>query len=299
MPEGDGNSPLWLSDTGGSSKLKSVLRFWGRLVFLGCLLSAPGCEGPHSSESGFDQLLNTIHEFDKPDQMAPRIREVTIDGTAYLFAELPKDTSLDPSYEATLALCESFDPSPETRDDTQASVSEQVDRYLTLMREKPVIRFALQQTGTSVKELRATWFGPGRGFEHVFCGEARSDGKVGGYHWWYKFYREERTGRVEYHVSLKGTSDPRIATIRFTWDPDGPGGRFRPLVKPIGGFTVGDSPAALLALGHLAVQLKLDRNQDAGPDFVANINGAPYRWVLVLDRRTGSLVSLYPLANVR
>lgn len=114
---------------------------------------------------------------------------------------------------------------------------------------------------------------------------------------WYKFYLEERAGRADYLYSLEGRSDPRIATIRFTWDPDGPGPRFRPLLKPIGGFTVGDSPAALLALGHLAVQLKSDRNQDARPDFAANINGARYRWVLVLDRRTGSLVSLYPLAN--
>jgi hypothetical protein len=299
MPDGYGHSPLWRSDTGGSSRLKSVLRFWGRLVLLGCLLSAPGCERTPPSESAFEKLLNTIHEFDEPDRIVAPIHEVTSDGNAYLFAELPPESPPDPTYEATLALCEAFDPGPETRDDTQDSVSQQVDRYLALVSEKSAIRFVLQETSTTVRELRATWFGQGRGFEHVFCGEARSDGKVGGYHWWYKFYREERAGRVDYLYSLEGTTDSRIATIRFTWDPDGPGTRFRPFLKPIGGFTVGDSPAALLALGHLAVQLKLDRNQDAGADFVANINGAPYRWVLVLDRRTGSLVSLYPLANGR
>lgn len=265
---------------------------WRLLLFLAALSA---CEG--SPPPGAGDLLLTIHELDRPDRVEVPIQEVTGNGDAYLFADLPATTRLDPIYEATLALCAAFDPSPESRDDEQAGVSEQVDRYLALISEKPAIRVALRETGTSVKELRATWFGPDRGLEHVLCGEARPDGKVGGYHWWYKFYREERAGRVDYLYSLEGTTDPRIATIRFTWDPDGPGARFPALVKPIGGFTVGDSPAALLALGHLAVRLHLDRDQEAGPDFVANINGTRYRWVLVLDRLTGSLVSLYPLAN--
>ncbi len=264
------------------------------LLLLG-LSVAMACSG--ATDGTAEERLQRIYELDKADQVVVAIHDVSRDREAYLFEDLPAGTQLDPSYEACLGLCQGFNPAPRTRDDEKEDVGRRIDAFLNSIGEKPVIRFVLEETGTTLEDLKAGWFGPGRGFEHIFCGEARGDGRGGGYHWWYKFYEEERQGLVDYEYTIEGKGDPGIATIRFTWDPDGGGNTFQPLAKPIGGFTIGDSPAALLALGHLALRLELDRDREGEPEFVANINGVPYRWVIVVDRASRSLVTLYPLAN--
>ncbi len=285
--------PEWIRMQGTKRRRRRAAKEW--LLLLLCLSVAMACSG--ATDGTAEERLQRIYELDKADQVVVAIHDVSRDGEAYLFEDLPAGTQLDPSYEACLELCQAFDPAPRTRDDEKEEVGGRIDAFLTSVGEKPVIRFVLEETGTRLEDLKAGWFGPGRGFEHIFCGEARGDGRVGGYHWWYKFYEEERQGLVDYEHTIEGKGDPGIATIRFTWDPDGSGNTFHPLAKPIGGFTIGDSPAALLALGHLALHLGLDRDREGEPGLVANINGVPYRWVIVVDRASGSLVTLYPLAN--
>ena len=264
------------------------------LVMLASLL-LPACRALH--RCGAEAISDRIRELDGPDQLVAEIHETMEDGVERLFGWVSLEGA-DPSYEATYELCRLFDPTPDTRDDQDPVVSAAIDRYLELIAEKPVIRYALSVTRSSISDLRNTWFGPTRAFEHVFAGEISADGSVGGYHWWYKFWREEQQGLVDYTRTVEGIDDPRIATICFTWDPDGVAKRFSTHEKSIGGFTVGDSPCALLALGFIALKCGLNRyDWERRPDFKANLNGRQYEWVVVVTEDRANLVSLYPLAN--
>jgi hypothetical protein len=239
--------------------------------------------------------LKKIYDLDKQNQIRVVINEVKFDREALLFMDLPP--TIDSSFVATFELCNCFDPTPGTRDDQKDDVKKKIDHYLESIKDRPVIQHALRTTGSSLESLRATWFGHKRAFEHVFCGEAKRGKGIGGYHWWYKFYRDERAGLVNYLYSVEGKNDPGIATIKFTWDPDGPKPQFPKLKKePKGGFLIGESPLALLALGHMALKFGLDTSS-RGPDFTANINGKNYRWVIVVI--DGNLHSMYPIANSR
>ena len=101
------------------------------------------------------------------------------------------------------------------------------------------------------------------GFEHVVVGE-QERGKVKGYHWWYKYYLDERFRRDDGSQEidsitflswegLPADTSPEIATLSFKWRAfDYEAEAFRPLTKPIGGFWIGPSIAGLLAMGTVA-----------------------------------------------
>jgi poly(U)-specific endoribonuclease len=94
------------------------------------------------------------------------------------------------------------------------------------------------------------------GFEHVFVGE-QEEGKVQGYHFWYKYFLDDGLASSIERSRLPGFKDDRIVylrgqygngqekfpesvTISFKWDaPDYDRGALRPLTKPKGGFFVG------------------------------------------------------------
>ena len=129
-------------------------------------------------------------------------------------------------------------------------------------------------------ELFRIWFEPftnhfrGRsthfctGFEHVFVGEgkfnpregaAASRGKISGYHNWLKFYLDEKAERVnflgyKYDLNGKGPDTPHVVTMQFMWNLIGFDGEIKAeLIKtPRGGFFVGSSPAAELAMATVA-----------------------------------------------
>lgn len=157
--------------------------------------------------------------------------------------------------------------------------------------------------------IRETWFDFGNagsqrdasGFEHVFVGEQASKRtKVGGYHFWYKYYLDDggRTvslggdigdgvDRMEYRGTkyggaqepAKGILVPEVVTLSLVWNaPAGDGGAATTLDKPIGGFFVGLSPEGLIAMGLVRARTPSGK--------IASINGAEYQ--LDLHRLDGS-----------
>lgn len=135
--------------------------------------------------------------------------------------------------------------------------------------------FVSAQSGQDVSEdqwwtiLQRVWFeqfNDGRnknltGFEHVVVGEQKQ-GKVQGYHFWYKYYMDEHFRRDDTEdtetdsikfikwENLPEDVSPEVVTLSFEWRAfDYDKERFRKLIKPIGGFWVGPSIEGLLALG--------------------------------------------------
>ncbi|MFO7564698.1 MAG: hypothetical protein R6X02_18790 [Enhygromyxa sp.] len=109
------------------------------------------------------------------------------------------------------------------------------------------------------------------GFEHVFVGEGRyppgggvrARGEVSGYHSWVKFHLDEAAGRVDFRGHKygleggEGPDDPRVASLQMLWNHrdnprENPRERVVRLFKRKGGFFVGSSPEAEIALGTVA-----------------------------------------------
>lgn len=135
--------------------------------------------------------------------------------------------------------------------------------------------FVSAQSGEDVSEdqwwaiLQRVWFeqfDDGRnqdlsGFEHVVVGEQKQ-GKVQGYHFWYKYYMDEHfrrddatdteTDLIKFLEWKNSPTDgsPEVVTLSYQWRAfDYKAQAFRNLTKPIGGFWVGPSIEGLLALG--------------------------------------------------
>lgn len=115
------------------------------------------------------------------------------------------------------------------------------------------------------REFQSTSSTPSRnGFEHVFVGEQSSGGRIGGYHFWYKYWLddggmdlEDKEGQdrisfnsLEYdRAEGPGELVPEVATFSYNWDAkDFEGGRDQDLGKSTGGFFVGCSPEGLMAM---------------------------------------------------
>ena len=230
---------------------------------------------------------------DSPDNLCTGSDDWSTDTPGLLFDDLPPGQPIDPSYEETCNLCDQFDRAQDTGDYT--SLDPAIRLYLDQVAQMKPLAYALGISGTTVDDLYQTWFGPAQGFQHAICGEKDKANlnNTGGYHFWYRFYQEERRqgdGHVNFRCAIEGEKDPGVATIRFDWNPLG-NDDYRQ--KPIGGFTTGNSVAAMLALGHLARVSGCDVSE-GGNDLVADINGHAYEWVLVL--KDNSLLSLYPKA---
>lgn len=196
------------------------------------------------------------------------------------------------SYNKTLALCEKFNPKNGTND--HSAINDDIDEYLESIKNDPCILHALKVTETTIKDLKKNWFGTGRGFEHVVAGEI--DGKkISGFHWWYRFYNDERNGRAQVKSSIGG-NNPKIYTGSFFWDPDGDEGPLPRAMKPKGGFLNGHSAQVLLAMGHIVVETSRQFGAVPGSlQFNASINGEEFRWQLY--SMGGTIRSIYPIGN--
>ncbi len=200
------------------------------------------------------------------------------------------ETKIPESYKWTLELCNKFNPAKNTNDHKR--LKKDIDEYLDKIQDLPVIKHALKVTGTSIEDFRKNWFGEGRGFEHIIAGET-SGSTVSGYHWWYKFYDDEKKGQVVYQSSLEALNDENIFTGKFTWDPEG---SVKKCSKKKGGFIIGESAAALLALGHIAMEASKNNGiRTLRSKFWANINGTSYLWCMYTQN--GTIRTLYPTAS--
>ena len=147
------------------------------------------------------------------------------------------------------------------------------------------------------------------GFEHVVVGE-QEQGKVQGYHCWYKYYLDDGFARQVdgVHVdTFPGLSDDRIVylgshlsngqkqfpesvTISYKWmAADYDRDALRPLTKPKGGFFVGCSVEGLLAIGTVRAHL------GARAPKKAVINGAEYDLKLFHGPERRSVRTFYPV----
>ncbi len=202
------------------------------------------------------------------------------------------ETEIPQSYKNAFALCKKFNPKSGTND--HKKLDDDIDAFLASIENDPTIQHALKVTNTTIQDLKHNWFGSGLGFEHVIAGELKGS-KVSGYHWWFRFYKDERSGNAEAQSSISGHDDNHVFTGKFTWDPDGSGplptGR-----KKIGGFLLGNSVQSILALGHIAIQAA--KNQGGVPSamkFDANINGETFSWQMYAVG--GTIRSLYPMGS--
>ena len=212
-------------------------------------------------------------------------------GENFLFEDI--NANLPRSYADTIKLCELFNPKNGTNDAPR--LSQEIDTYLDSIKNDPVIKHALTSTGTSIADLKKNWFGSGLGFEHVVAGELNGK-KVSGYHWWYKFYNDERAGNTQIRAVTADVGNPKAFTGSFYWDPDGEDGPLPNAYKSIGGFAIGNSVQAILALGHIAMEVARKNGGIAGAmRFRANINGAESYWQLYT--MNGNIRSLYPIKN--
>jgi hypothetical protein len=255
--------------------------------------------------SAQDALLN-IHLFDRDYSVQTDLRESVKPRDGRVFGDFPEGTKLHSSYQATYDLCQLFNPY--NRSSSEVSDAS-IDAYLEIVKDMAPIQEAFRVTGRdTVQDLKKAWFGSGRGFEHVICGESGKGMKLGGFHFWYLQYRYEREDRAEYRGAdygrdsvEVGIADRRIMTGKMSVDMDGEAGKPPLVKKPRGGFTVGHSVAAMLAAGHIALYgshndflWNLDGNASLFTVLQANLNGKAYPWTFHKDQGSNSVRTLWP-----
>lgn len=196
------------------------------------------------------------------------------------------------SYYKTLELCHLFNPAAKTNDHKRLDKS--INAYLNEISSSEPIKYALKVTQTTMEDLKANWFGAGMGFEHVIAGELKGS-SVSGYHFWFRFYDDERNDSATYLTSMEGQDDPNIYTGSFNWDPDGKGNQFKNAKKKKGGFAIGCSAPVLLAMGHIAIEVAKKNNCPSAFTFRADVNGSVYTWQMYTMGR--SIRSLYPMVS--
>jgi hypothetical protein len=253
------------------------------------------------NRGNFDEIIREIEEIARPIDSLDKdaINVEKFDGYKrtrrsrknLLFQNLSE--KVPASYEAAYELCKKFNPKSGTNDNRR--LNDDIDAFLASIAKDPVIVHALKSTQTSMADLKKNWFGSGLGFEHVFAGELKGS-KVSGYHWWYRFYRDERDDKADVIKAFSDIDDDAIFTGSFYWDPDGKEGPLRQARKPKGGFSNGHSVQALLAVGHIALETTKKHGSTPGAmKFYADINGETFTWQLYT--MGGNIRSLYPMGK--
>lgn len=146
------------------------------------------------------------------------------------------------------------------------------------------------------------------GFEHIVVGEQEKS-KVQGYHFWWKYYLDDGfahevddgvfsfpglvNDRITYHGSKQKDGQlqfPESVTISYRWNaPDYEKKEIRPLFKKIGGFFVGCSVEALLALGTVRA------HKGVRAPRIAVIEGARYDMKLFHSPNGQHIRTFYPV----
>lgn len=200
---------------------------------------------------------------------------------------------------------------PETN---TASESEEIQELLEMVIKAEVMVIAREyvsdRTGKTISEnqwwriLEQIWFeqyDQGKnlnlsGFEHVMVGEQKQ-GKLQGYHFWYKYYFDEHFlfNNEEWDLidvlKLEGKPEntPDCVTLSYVVKAfDYERKVFRKLTKPIGGFWIGPSVEGLMALG--AVRFV----PEAMAPKMATINGHVYRLEMFRSDNDRHMRTFYP-----
>ncbi|PCJ18950.1 MAG: hypothetical protein COB02_09460 [Candidatus Cloacimonadota bacterium] len=258
-----------------------------RSLFAGLCISAALITS-HANSANFliEKYSHQLHKLDK--DFITDVKTDESKNSKKLFSHVQEN--LPVSYEKTHQFMSKFNPSHNTNDHKR--LASQIDEYCRFLEKQDVIKFALEKTNTTMEDFKRNWFGSGRGFEHVFPGELKGS-KVSGYHFWYKYYRDQKDQKVQYGRTMEGVNDNAIFTGSFSWDPDGKGGK-KAARKKKGGFTIGSSAPAILALGHLAIETnKANGHGGSALKFKASLNGHEYLWQMYM--MGGGIRSLFPM----
>lgn len=233
-----------------------------------------------------------------------------------LFYYVDNQKIKSPTYETFELLLDNYLINPnDPEDDLEDSFDEwyETELFLEEIMKTPVMKQSykiVKDLGNDLSELeyidqiRKMWFEPydnfykGKktsdciGFEHIFIGEGKksnSDG-IGGYHYWYKYFLDEISGRVDFkgynygnsQNQSKGAQNAHVATISMEWLTNDSRNNLKLKRKDKGGFFVGLSPEGQIAL---ATVLYFEHNKypnkfKGNTHRAVSINGHDYDLVL-------------------
>jgi poly(U)-specific endoribonuclease len=220
------------------------------------------------------------------------------------------------SYDRVATLFNNYELDQTKEDDIAPEEAEEVQDFIQRIYKTPPLQIARdyiedRQGGEMDDDvwwniIQRCWFeqfddGVNRdlsGFEHVVVGEQKQ-GKVQGYHFWYKYFLDEnfvfgdvRKDLIQF-LGFKGSkkdSTPEVATISYVWEAfDYRTGKTRKLTKPTGGFWIGPSIEGLLALGTVRFV------PDAMAPKEAVINRTKYELKLFRSANDRHMRTFYPV----
>lgn len=220
------------------------------------------------------------------------------------------------SYDRVARLFNNFTLDQTKRENDFPAETEEVQAFLQAITTTPPMEvardYAARQTARAIgpDEWRATvarvWFersnlgGESKdltGFEHSIVGEQKQ-GKVSGYHFWYKYYLDENfrapnggeSDLIDFKAWKGGTENtPDVVTLSYVWRAfDYEANAYRHLIKPTGGFWVGPSVEGLMALGTVRFL------RDVNAPRQAVINGHRYKLTVFPGGTPHTLRSFFP-----
>jgi hypothetical protein len=235
-----------------------------------------------------------------------------------VIAEVVIPTAKQKSYDLAAILFNNYTLDQTKPENNFPEEEAEVQEFLDVVHKSAPMQVAREfvsaQSGEDVSEdqwwaiLQRVWFeqfDDGRnqdlsGFEHVVVGEQKQ-GKVQGYHFWYKYYMDERFRRDDEDdtetdlikflewKNLPTDESPEVVTLSYQWRAfDYEAKAFRKLTKPIGGFWVGPSVEGLLAIGTVRCL------SEAMAPKQAVINGAKYNLKMFRSPNDRHLRTFYP-----
>lgn len=239
------------------------------------------------------------------------------DKTHRLFPEVLIPDEKMKSYELCQKLFDNYNLAPSQREisspEEDAEIHQLLEHIVDSKAMKVARNYLAQKTGEVynygrwykiLMDIWFTQFSQSSGedlsaFEHIIVGEQdKSGGKVGGYHFWYKYYLDDTNNLFSDSISYLGTAGtnqeqniivPEVSTISYKWDAfDYQSGSVRPLFKPTGGFFNGCSIAGLIAIGTVRFL------PDAAAPWQESINGGLYNFVLHRSLNKKHLRTFYP-----
>ncbi|HEV3051527.1 MAG TPA: hypothetical protein VGX50_14580 [Longimicrobium sp.] len=258
----------------------------------------------------------------RPDQAGGDGGYVIVDEKAAESSEhklLPEiripDTKLE-SYRRVAALFNNYTLDQTKRENDTPEEQAEVQAFLQAIHRTPPMEvareYAARQTGRPIGYdewwaiVERVWFERSSmggnvdlsGFEHTMVGEQKQ-GKLGGYHFWYKYYLDENFVRapgaptedlIDFKVWKHGTEDtPDVVTLSYVWRAfDYEAGQYRKLTKPTGGFWVGPSAEGLLAMGAIRFLGEMNAPREAV------INGHRYKLSVHAGGNPRNLRAFYP-----
>jgi poly(U)-specific endoribonuclease len=220
------------------------------------------------------------------------------------------------SYRRVAALFNNYTLDQTRRENDTPEEQAEVQAFLDAIHRTPPMEvareYAAGQTGRAIGYdewwaiVERVWFERSNmggnvdlsGFEHTMVGEQKQ-GKLGGYHFWYKYYLDENFVRapgaptedlIDFLVWKHGKEDtPDVVTLSYVWRAfDYEAMQYRKLTKPTGGFWVGPSAEGLLAMGTIRFLGELSAPREAV------INGHRYKLSVHAGGNPRNLRSFYP-----